>query len=382
MAREVAAILAIRGDYYEHCAPYPDLAEALAANHVLVGPLTREELKRAIELPARRAGLRVESALADALVEEVSDEPGGLPLLSTALVELWQTREDGWIRVQARADRGVRGAVSRLAETSYEQLSPRAGGVQARVPPPCGIRRGEAVTRRRVELDEFDLIRDPDAAAVLTRFTEDRLLTRTEDTVEVAHEALLREWPRLRVWLEEDLQGHQLRQHLARGPQWEEAGRDASEVYRGLGSRLPWTGRPGAGPQRGGTRLPLGESAGERARQKQRRTNRRLRGLLVGTAVFLLVALLAGGLALVQRGRARDEALRAENQTRIATARELAAAAVANLEVDPERSILLALEALDATGRISRLCQRPRGPPSGAAGVPGLARGWSKERSP
>ncbi len=57
----VAVILAIRADYYGHCAPYPDLAEALAANHVLVGPLTREELKRAIELPARRAGLRVES---------------------------------------------------------------------------------------------------------------------------------------------------------------------------------------------------------------------------------------------------------------------------------------------------------------------------------
>ena len=116
--------------------------------------------------------------------------------------------------------------------------------MQARVPPPCGIRRGEAVTRRRVELDEFDLIRDPDAAAVLTRFTEDRLLTRTEDTVEVAHEALLREWPRLRVWLEEDLQGHQLRQHLTHAArQWEEAGRDASEVYRGLGSRPPWTGQ-------------------------------------------------------------------------------------------------------------------------------------------
>jgi hypothetical protein len=87
----VAVILAIRADYYGHCAPYPDLAEALAANHVLVGPLTREELKRAIELPARRGGLRVESALADALVEEVSDELE-LPLLSTALVELWHAR--------------------------------------------------------------------------------------------------------------------------------------------------------------------------------------------------------------------------------------------------------------------------------------------------
>ena len=351
----VAVVLAIRADYYGHCAPYPDLAEALAANHVLVGPLTREELKRAIELPARRAGLRVESALADALVEEVSDEPGGLPLLSTALVELWQTREDGWIRIEAHEQTGgVRGAVSRLAETSYEQLSPAEQEAARRV----FLRlvasgEGETVTRRRVELDEFDLPRDPDAAAVLTRLTQDRLLTKTEDTVEVAHEALLREWPRLRAWLEEDVQGHQLHQHLTRAAQqWEETARDASEVYRGarLSAALDWaaTRGPDLNEQE---RDFLSESrqASEREAERQRRTNRRLRGLLVGTAVFLVVALIAGGLALVQRGRARDEAVRAEKQVRIASARELAAASVSNLDVDPERSILLALAAVDAT---------------------------------
>jgi WD40 repeat protein/class 3 adenylate cyclase len=351
----VAVILAIRADYYGHCAPYPDLAEALAANHVLIGPLTREELKRAIELPARRAGLRVESALADALVEEVSDEPGGLPLLSTALVELWQTREGGWIRIEAHETTGgVRGAVSRLAETSYEQLSPAEQEAARRV----FLRlvasgEGETVTRRRVELDEFDPARDPDAAAVLTRLTQDRLLTKTEDTVEVAHEALLREWPRLRAWLQEDVQGHQLRQHLTHAAQqWEETGREASEVYRGarLSAALDWaaTRGPDLNEQE---RDFLSESrqASDREAERQRRTNRRLRGLLVGTAVFLVVALVAGGLALVQRGRAQDEAVRAENQARIATARELAAAAVANLDVDPERSILLALAAVDAT---------------------------------
>jgi WD40 repeat protein len=360
----VAVILAIRGDYYGHCAPYPDLAEALAANHVLVGPLTREELKRAIELPARRTGLRVESALADALVEEVSDEPGGLPLLSTALVELWQTREDGWIRMEAHERTGgVRGAVSRLAETSYEQLSPAEQDAARRV----FLRlvasgEGETVTRRRVELDEFDPVRDPDAAAVLTRLTQDRLLTKTEDTVEVAHEALLREWPRLRAWLEEDVQGHQLRQHLTHAAQqWEETGREASEVYRGarLSAALDWaaTRGPYLNEQE---RDFLSESrqASEREAERQRRTNRRLRGLLVGTAVFLVVALLAGGLALVQRGRARDQAVRAEKQARIATARELAAAAVANLDVDPERSILLALEAVDATWKTDRFAVR------------------------
>ena len=356
----VAVILAIRADYYGHCASYTDLAEALAANHVLVGPLTREELKRAIELPGRRAGLRVESALADALVEEVSDEPGGLPLLSTALVELWQTREDGWIRMEAHEQTGgVRGAVSRLAETSYEQLSPAEREAARRL----FLRlvasgEGETITRRRVELDEFDLARDPDAAAVLTHLTQDRLLTKTEDTVEVAHEALLREWPRLQAWLEEDVQGHQLRQHLTlAAQQWDETGRDASEVYRGarLSAALDWAATRGPDlNEQERDFLSVSRQASEREAERQHRMNRRLRALLVGTTVFLVVALLAGGLALVQRGRARDEAVRAEHQARIASAHELAAAAAANLDIDPERSILLALEAVDATWKADR----------------------------
>ena len=90
--------LCLRGDFYAHTAAYPALADALSANHVIVGPMSPEEIRRAIELPARRAGLRVESALVDRLVEEVSEAPGGLPLLSTALVELWGQRTGGWIR--------------------------------------------------------------------------------------------------------------------------------------------------------------------------------------------------------------------------------------------------------------------------------------------
>jgi WD40 repeat protein len=193
---------------------------------------------------------------------------------------------------------------------------------------------------------------------VLARLTQDRLLTMSDSTVEVAHEALLREWPRLREWLEEDVQGHQLRQHLTQGAkQWEAAGRDVSEVYRGarLSAALDWAST--RGPDLNELErdfLAESRQASERETERQRRTNRRLRGLLVGTAVFLVVALAAGGLALVQRGHAREEAGRAERQARIASARELAAGAVANLDVDPERSILLALEAVEATWEADR----------------------------
>jgi WD40 repeat protein/class 3 adenylate cyclase len=346
-------VLTIRDDFYGPCAPYRELSELLTANHVLVPPMTRDELRRAIELPARRARLRVEAALADALVAEVADEPGGLPLLSTALMELWQAREDGWLRVDAyERIGGVRGAVARLAEASYEQLDEAEREAARRIfLRLSGIGDGEVLTRRRVPVSEFDVDTDPVAADVLARLTQDRLLTTSDSTVEVAHEALLREWPRLGGWLEEDLQGHQLRQHLTdTAKQWEESARDASELYRGarLSAALDWAAT--RGPDLNELeRQFLAESrqASEREADRQRRTNRRLRGLLVGTAVFLIAALVAGGLALVQRGQAQEEA-------RLASARGLAAAAVANLDVDPERSILLALEAVDVTWEADR----------------------------
>ena len=114
MAREderAIVVLTIRADFYGHCAGYPELARLLAANHVLVGPMSADELRRAVELPARRVGLRVESALSHALVDEVSDEPGGLPLLSTTLVELWGERGVdgcGWMPTRRRVECGAR----------------------------------------------------------------------------------------------------------------------------------------------------------------------------------------------------------------------------------------------------------------------------------
>ncbi len=86
--------VAVRADFYGRFAAFPQLAELLGANHVLVGPMQASELRRAVELPASRVGLRVEPELTDALVDDVEGEPGALPLLSTALLELWQKRQD------------------------------------------------------------------------------------------------------------------------------------------------------------------------------------------------------------------------------------------------------------------------------------------------
>ena len=336
-------VLSLRGDFYGDTAAYPALAEALTANHVLIGPMSHEDLRRAVELPARRTGLRVETALVDRLVEEATDAPGGLPLLSTALTELWGQREDGWIRLDAY-DRtgGLRGAVARLAEQTFSELT----DVEKEAAPALFLRlvgpgEGDAVTRRRVPVEEFDSQTDPVAAELLSRFTQDRLLTVDEGTVEVAHEALLREWPRLGTWLAEDAQGRELRAHITRAARtWENAEEEDSELYRGarLSAALDWADVHD--PQLNEVErrfLNAGRQAGERENARQRRTNRRLRGLLAGVAVFLVLALVAASVAFVQRGSAQRASI-------VADARRLATQSLAEDHLD--RSILLALAAV------------------------------------
>ena len=212
----VTVVVAVRADYYGHCAANPALASLLAANHVLVGPMDAGELRRAIELPARRAGLQLEPGLAGAMISEVAEEPGGLPLLSCALLESWQHRHGRTLTLTAYEQAGgVRGAVARLAERAWLGLAPGEQAVARRILLRlAGPGEGEAVVRRRVPLDEVAPAHDERSRAVLDALVDQRLLSVGQDSVEVAHEALLREWPRLRGWLEDDVQGRALHRHL------------------------------------------------------------------------------------------------------------------------------------------------------------------------
>jgi WD40 repeat protein/class 3 adenylate cyclase len=340
-AKEIV-VLALRADFYGRCAASPSLAELLGANHVLVGPMTAEEYRRAIEQPALHAGVRIEPALVDELVSEVLGEPGALPLLSTALLELWERRDGRTIRAgEHAATGGVRGAVARLAEETYAGLSedqkPIVRSVLLRL---AGPGAGESVVRRRVPLAEFDAERNADVARVLDVLADRRLLTVSEGAVEVAHEALLREWPRFQEWLEEDREGRRLHAHLtATASEWGERGQDPAELYRGarLSAALDWTTEH---------TLELNELErefvnasrveNERDLVEQRRRNRRLRVLLAGTGALLLLAIVAGGVALGQRASAKKQA-------RVALAHELGAEAVSEPRID--RAMLLAREA-------------------------------------
>ena len=302
-------VLAIRGDFYARCAEHAELSTLVSANQLLVGPMRRDELRRAIELPARRAGLRVEPRLVSALVGDVAAEPGGLPLLSAALVELWQRREGRTLRYEVyERSGGVSGAVARLAEHAYQRLSP-AERLRAR---PMLLRlagaddeQAEGFVRRRVPLDELELDRDEGAARALAVLTESRLLTVDEGAAEVAHEALLREWPRLRDWLAEDAEGRHLHQHLiGAAGEWRESGRDPAELYRGarLASALDWAASHDPElNQLERSFLEESRAAGERQAERQRRTNRRLQD----------AARRGRRAARRRRGRRGDRALRA-----------------------------------------------------------------------
>ncbi|HXJ62677.1 MAG TPA: WD40 repeat domain-containing protein, partial [Actinomycetota bacterium] len=341
----------VRADYYGRCAEDPRLASLLGANHVLVGPMTPEEYRRVIEQPAVRAGLRVEPALTDALLAEVVGEPGALPLLSTALLELWERRDGRTLRTAAYLETGgVRGAVAHLAEDVYggldEPQQAAARGVMLRL---AGPGEGDSIVRRRVPLSEFDASGNPDVRAVLDAFTARRLLTVSQGTVEVAHEALLREWPRLQDWIEEDRAGLRIRAHLSGAArEWEEGGEDPAELYRGtrLGSALDWTADHTMDLNDLERRF-LGRSreATEREVTRQRRTNRRLRGLLAGVAVLLVVALVAGVLAAVQRSNARRSAVAAHVAAVDALGQSVGAQGVSVSQLS--RGLLLAREGFD-----------------------------------
>ena len=336
-------VVALRADFYGRFAEYPELAELLGSNHVLVGPMQATELRRAVELPAARVGLRVEPELTDALVQDVEGEPGALPLLSTALLELWQKRDDDTITLAAyRESGGVHGAVARLAESTYARVpdsrKPLVRAVMLRL---VGEGEGETPVRRRAPLAELDLERNEPLAEVVATLADSRLVTVSEGFVEVAHEALLREWPRLREWIDEDSVGRRLRHHMTQAANdWDAAGRDPGELYRGarLAAALDWS-TDHAFELNELEREFVGQSrdVSEREARRTRRTNTRLRALLAGVAVLLAAAVAGGIFALVKRGEAQD----AETAQ---LAQRLGAQAL--VEEDLDLSLLLARQAV------------------------------------
>ena len=200
--------------------------------------------------------------MADALLADVEGEPGALPLLSTALLELWGRRDGRRLRLAAYArSGGVQGAVARLAEDAYVVLGPAQQAEARRLFLRLSDEdEGGAIVRRRIALDEQD-------AGVVALLTERRLLTVSEGAVEVAHEALLHEWPRLRGWLDEDIEGRRLQHRLREAAgAWEADARDPGASSTAAPDWPPRsTGRPSTATSSTRPSAPSSRPAGARA---------------------------------------------------------------------------------------------------------------------
>jgi WD40 repeat protein len=352
-AQRAPVVIALRADKLGELAAHRGAAGVAERGlHLLTG-MTSEDLRAAIEGPARRAGLLLEAGLADLLLRDVEDEPGALPLLSHALRETWLAREGRTLTVaDYRAAGGIRGAAAQTAEQLYEASSPEQRTVlrdlllRLVTPSPEGEPVRARVPRRQVASTTA-------RTEPLERLVDARLLTSDADTVELAHEALVRAWPRLRTWLDDDVEGQRTLRHLAvSAHSWDELGRPDTELYRGvrLERALQWRDqrRPDLTP----VERDFLDAAAARRDAEVAATRRRRRLLVGALAAVAVLGSALGSVALVQARRAADERDRAllaeadaEEQAELARSRELAASAVAVLGDDPELSLLLSLEA-------------------------------------
>jgi WD40 repeat protein/class 3 adenylate cyclase len=360
-------VATLRADFYDRPLLYRGFAELFKSRVEAVIPLSAEELEQAISGPAKRVDVSLEPGLVAAMLADVAEEPGALPLMEYALTELFE-RRDGRVlsRDAYREIGGVSGALGRRAEELFAELDDdgkeAAHQLFLRL---VALGEGTEDTRRRVfrsEVSSLD-VNQQAMAAVIDPFGESRQLSFDRDaktghpTIELAHEAMLTAWPRLHRWIDDAREDLRLERRLsAAAGDWIEAGKDPSFLL--AGSRLDQIAAWRAASTLALTpderefldasmaeRVRLRADEEERAareRDLERRSVRRLRTVV---AVLAVAALVAGGLtifALRQSGRAEQEERRAE-------ARELAAASVANLDADPELSILLALEAIERT---------------------------------
>ncbi|MGW0509268.1 nSTAND1 domain-containing NTPase [Streptomyces olivaceoviridis] len=324
-AGRLRVVIAVRADFLGRCAEHAGLTSALQDGSVLVGPMTREELREAVVRPAQAGGLIVERSLTVRILDEVEGEPGALPLMSHALLETWHRRK-GRALTEAAYDGagGLHGAVARTAESVFSRLSPgqaeAARRVLLRLIAPGD---GAQDTRRPVSRAEIGADSPGDSATVLERLARARLVTLDHDTVDLAHEALITAWPRLRGWIDADRERLRAHRRLTEAAQaWDALNRDAGALYRGTRLAAAEETFTDRGDLTGLENAFLTASVEARLGEQRAaaRTTRRLRSLVAGLTALVLVAAAAAVVAFQQRATART-------QRAVAVSRQIAAEA-------------------------------------------------------
>jgi DNA-binding SARP family transcriptional activator/WD40 repeat protein len=369
----VRIVLTLRADFYDRPLQYPSFGQLLHECQVVVTAPTDDDLLAAIEGPAELAGVEFEAGLVRALARDFGRD-ASLPLLQHALVELCDRRDGNRLTVDAYdAMGGIEGGLARRAESVFDECGmeqrPLVRRLFTRL---VAIGDGSGDTRRRVQRRELDGLADSAAAVddILERFGASRLLSFDRDrqtrqpTVEIAHEALIDTWDRLAAWVDEDRDGLLLVRHLGSAARaWADRGRDEAELYRGarLEAVAAWaTANPGdLGAVESEFLAASDELAEREAGEREARAvqqlhqQRRLRRRATFASGAAVLALIAGGIAVVQSRRADDR--RVEARAAESTARDQAALAAEQRDValDANAEAVAARDAADAASQRS-----------------------------
>jgi WD40 repeat protein len=341
-------LLTLRADFMGQALTHRPFADALQEASLLMGPMTREELRSAVEKPAEMQGAVFEAGLVERILDDVGEKPGNLPLLEFALTLLWEAQSDGWLtHTDYEAIGGVEGALARYADEVFEGLEAADQGQARRIFVQL-VKPGEGTedTRRvatRAELAEADW-------GLVQHLADKRLVVTGRDvegreTVEVVHEALIQGWGRFQDWMGADRDFRSWQERLRTSLRvWETSARDEQALLRGLAldEAERWRAERGAelsGAEARFIQASLAERdarrEAEQARQAREnrleRTRRVLARVLIGVlGVGLAVAL---GLTYFAFGQ-RDEAQRSEAQALLEAEARAAAESEALKEAD------------------------------------------------
>ena len=358
----VRVALAMRADFYSTAALFPWLAQCISENQVLVGPMQRHELRRAVEGPAQRAGLRLEAGLAEAFLDEAGTEPGALPLVEHALMETWLRRRGTLLTFDAfHAAGGVVGAIAQSAEHAYERLDDEHRATARRLFLRL-VTPGENAPDASRRLGWEEIGADAKSRAVIDALANERLLTIDDRGVAIVHETLIRTWPRLRSWIDETRDELRTRQRITQAStEWDKQGRDPDLLYRGapLASALDWSAHTDLGLGE----LPaafLDESRAARDAEQatiaaDERRRRRVRRFAFSALSALAVAAVA---ASVVAFAALENSQDKEPEAQERFARGLATQAESIATTRPKLALLLAAESAARVRPIDAEAQR------------------------
>jgi WD40 repeat protein len=360
---EVYLLLAMRADFYPELMVSP-LWPLTPGERAEITPLRGELLSRAITRPAETVGVYLEPGLLDRLLADAADEPGVLPLLQETMRQLWSQRRrrlltrEAYEQLGGPGGNGLAGALAGRADQVLSVLSPDQRMIARRILlrlVQLGEGRGD--TRRQQSVAAVMAVADDPSVfqETLRTLTNERLLilggeaAEKQQTVDLAHEALIARWPTLRRWLDEDRAGLRVQHQLAEdAEEWEELGRDRGALYRGvrLVAASEWVDRHDAdlnALEREFVEASQSQAVAEA--EAKRRTDRRLRRLTFSLAILLILSLTAAGVAAI---RTRE----AQSSLRTATSRRLAAQAVNGLDDQLRRAMLLSLAAVHSQNTV------------------------------